>query len=71
VLPSLTAATDLALGTNFTVTDPASGVTITAVVINPAAPVDIANPPGTGLTVGDWFTVTDSAGEVLTAVRLA
>jgi hypothetical protein len=46
-------------------------VTITAVVINPAAPVDIANPPGAGLTVGDWFTVTDSAGEVLTAVRLA
>jgi hypothetical protein len=53
------------------VTDPDSGAAITAVVIDPAAPPDIADPAGNGLAAGDRFTVTDSAGESLLAVVLA
>jgi uncharacterized protein YxjI len=62
---------DLEIGQEFTVTDPDSGVVLTAVVIDPAAPPDIEDPAGAGLAVGDRFTVTDSTGEVLTAVVLA
>jgi hypothetical protein len=52
------------------VTDPGSGAVLTAQVIDPAAPPAIDDPAGTGLAVGDRFMVTDSTGEVLTAVVL-
>ncbi len=46
----------------------APGATITAVVIDPAAPPDVADPEGNGLEAGDRFTVTDSTGEELLAL---
>ena len=52
-------------------TDPDTGVVITAVVIDPAAPPAIADPAGNGLEAGDRFSVTDSTGEALLAVVLA
>ena len=73
MLPSLQGpdGVDLAAGQEFTVTDPGSGATLTAVVIDATAPPDIADPAGAGLAVGDRFMVTDSTGEVLTAVVLS
>jgi hypothetical protein len=46
---------DLAIGDVFTVTDPATGAVLTAVVVDPA------------LASADSFSVVDSTGEVLVA----